>query len=202
VIAYGVAEAIKYHRLGYDGICWDFIGYRNFRSCECRRCRETLASLQAGGNVSPESFYLSALTDLYSRLYSETKKSAPGLLIATHIYPVYLPKIHYGEKVSVDYCGETVAWFFQPHWPFQKIRDYTRKTLDSCNKSGHMKAMPMVGFYNDGAFRRDRKSPARLELELQILRDEGTEDLMMCELGHLLRNPAAMKAVKAALTEP
>jgi len=101
VVAYGVAEAIKYDRLGYDGICWDFIGYRNYRSCECVVCRESLASLQASGAISPEDFYLSSLTSLYSRLFSETRKAAPGLLIATHIYPVYLPDIHYGMKFKI-----------------------------------------------------------------------------------------------------
>ena len=199
VIAYGVEEAIRYDRLGYDGICWDFIGYRNYRSCECERCRATLASLQSGHAVSPEAFYLSSLTGLYSRLYSETKRSAPELLIATHIYPVYLPNIHYGKKVWADYCSETVAWFFQPHWPFEKIRDYARQTLSSSNEFERMEAMPMIGFYGDGQFRRDQKDPGRLELELRILRLEGAKHLMICELGHLLRNPAAMKVVKKSL---
>ena len=200
VVAYGVAEAIKYQQLGYDGICWDFIGYRNYRSCECAVCKESLAGLQTRGTVSSEDFYLSSLTDLYSRLCNETKKSAPGLLITAHIYPVYLPEIHYGNKVSVDYCGETVAWFFQPHWTFEKIRRYSRKALELSGGSGQTEAMPMIGFYSDGEFGRDRKSPERLERELQILQTEGAKHLMMCELGHLLRSPGAMKAVKATLS--
>jgi hypothetical protein len=199
VIAYGVAEALRYHQLGYDGICWDFVGYRNYHSCECRRCRKTLASLQAGGAVTPEAFYLSSLTGLYSRLYYETKKSAPELLIAAHIYPAYLPNIHYGQKISADYYGETVAWFFQPHWSFEKIREYARKTLFPSGEFGQMEAMPMIGFYTDGQFSRDRKSPERLELELRILRLERAKNLMICELGHLLRDPAAMKVVKGSL---
>jgi len=199
VIDYGVTQVLRHQRLGYEGICWDFIGYRNYRSCECGRCKRALADLQSEGNVTRESFYLTSLTDLYSRLYEETKKSAPELVIAAHIYPVYQPEIHYGNRVCVDYCGETVAWFFQPHWSFEKIRGYPRKTLNSLYKQKSSQAMPMIGFYSDGEFSRDVKDPERLKLELRILKQEGAKHFMMCELGHLLRNAAAMKAVKEAL---
>ncbi len=199
VIDYGVAEAVRYQRLDYDGICWDFIGYRNYRSCECDRCKRTLADLQAEGGITRESFYLASLTGLYSKLYEETKKSTPELIIAAHIYPVYLPNILYGNKVWVDYCGETVAWFFRPHWFFEKIRAYTRKTLNSPYEHEYTEAMPMIGFYSDREFSRDVKGPERLKLELRILKQQGAKHFMMCELGHLLRNAAAMKAVKEAL---
>jgi hypothetical protein len=196
VIDYGVAEATRFRKLGYDGVCWDFIGYRNYHSCECDRCRADLGGLTA---ITREAFYLSSLTGLYARLYQETKKVNPELLIATHIYPVYLPDIHYGEKVMADFCGETVSWFFQPHWHFEKIRSYTRKTLNSSRDFRQMEAMPMIGFYSDGEFSRDKKGADRLELELRILRIERTKHFMMCELGHLLRDPGAMKAVKGSL---
>jgi len=196
VINYAVGEAMRFRRLGYDGICWDFIGYRNYRSCECHRCRKELAQRQATDNVTPEDFYLGLLTDLYSTLYEETKRSGPGLRIATHIYPVFLPEILYGHKVRVDYCAETVSWFFRPHWSFEKIRAYTRKTLN------RHRAMPMIGFYGDKEFRRDRKGPERLKRELEILKQQGVQHLMMCELGHLLRDNAAMKAVQESLALP
>jgi len=199
VIEYGVAEAVRYQGLGYDGICWDFIGYRNYRSCECDHCNRTLTDLQAEGGITRESFYLSSLTNLYSKLFAESKKATPELLIAAHIYPVYQPNVLYGSKVWADYCGETVAWFFQPHWTFEKIRTYTRKTLNPPYEYKYTEAMPMIGFYSDGEFSRDVKGPERLKLELRILKQEGARHFMMCELGHLLRNATAMKAVAEAL---
>lgn len=199
IVEYSVAEATRARQLGYDGICWDFVGYRNYRSCECETCTESLNRLRAKTNMTSEAFYLSALTGLYSSLYVETKRRNPDLLIATHVYPVYLPNILYGKKLMVDYFGETVAWFFKPHWSFRKIRTYTRKTLGTASEFLPSEAMPMIGFYGDGEFAGDRKNPSRLELELRILRNQGTRHLMMCELGHLLRDTAAMRVVKASL---
>ena len=199
VIDYGVSEATRLRKLGYDGVCWDFIGYRNYHSCECDRCKTERKGWEARAVVTRKAFYLSSLTALYARLYQETKKANPELLIATHIYPVYLPDIHYGEKVMADFCGETVSWFFRPHWSFEKIRSYTRQTLNSSKDYSQMQVMPMIGFYSDGEFARDRKGTDRLELEFRILRIEGAKHLMMCELGHLLRDPDARNAVQNSL---
>ena len=57
----------------------------------------------------------------------------------------------------------------------------------------------MIGFYSDREFSRDVKGPERLKLELSILKQQGAKHFMMCELGHLLRNVTAVKAVKEAL---
>ena len=31
--------------------------------------------------------------------------------------------------MDVDYCMQTVAWFFKPFWDLAKVEDYTRKVV-------------------------------------------------------------------------
>jgi hypothetical protein len=42
VVAHAAGEVASAKRLGYDGLCWDFVGYRNYHSCECETCRAAL----------------------------------------------------------------------------------------------------------------------------------------------------------------
>ncbi|MFC1537728.1 hypothetical protein ACFL4P_02750, partial [Gemmatimonadota bacterium] len=190
----------------FDGIVWDFIGYRNYRSCECGLCRTGLEDFRGrhpelSEEESGESYYEKVLVDLYDLLYRETKKLAPDLIIANHIHPVFLPNIFYGHKVRVDYCSITVSWFFKPHWPLEKVREYTGKVVKGPYAHKQVVGMPMIGFYTDGEYARDRRSAERLSLEFEILKQAGAQHLIICELGHILRDREAAEVVREALRD-
>ena len=204
VPGYALEHVSRVLETGFDGIVWDFIGYRNYHSCECPLCR---AGLEEFRGQHPEledeelrnAYYEKALVDLYDLLYRETKKIAPDMIIGNHIYPVFLPDIFYGLKLKLDYCSNTVAWFFKPFWPLDKVREYTEITLNGPYAHEQTAGMPMIGFYTDGRFARDRRSAERLSAEFEIFKQAGAQHLIMCELGHILRDPEAAEVVREAL---
>ncbi|MBN2289383.1 MAG: hypothetical protein JXQ83_08635 [Candidatus Glassbacteria bacterium] len=204
VLEYTLKRMAQMQERGFDGVIWDFIGYRNYHSCECGLCRQRLAEFSAGhpelGQEQARSiFYEQVLVDLYNTLYREAKVRAPELIIANHIHPVFLPDIFYGHKVRVDYAGITVSWFFTPHWLLGKVRNYTGKVVGGPYVFKEVEGMPMIGFYADGEYARDRKNAQRLEQEFGILRKSGARHLIMCELGHILRDKGAAGVVRREL---
>ncbi|MCE5270437.1 hypothetical protein LLH00_04060 [bacterium] len=204
VVNYTLAEVQRLRESGYDGVIFDFVGYRNYHSCECPVCRARLAAWRAAHPELSDSeasgrFYAETLVALYDTLYDRTKTVAPGMTIANHIHPVYLPDLFYGLRVKVDLAGITTAWFFQPHWPLDKVRQYTRRVVEGPYSHSFTQGMPMFGFYTDGTYARDRKSAERLHQEFRILKEAGAQHLIMCELGHILRDRAAAEAVRREL---
>jgi len=204
VVNYTLAEVARLRAEGYDGVIFDFVGYRNYHSCECPVCHERLAAWRKahpGLNETEAAgqFYAETLVALYDTLYCRTKALAPGMTIANHIHPVYLPDLFYGLRVKVDLAGITTAWFFQPHWPLEKVREYTRRVVEGPYSHSFTQGMPMFGFYTDGVYARDRKSAERLHQEFAILKAAGAQNLIMCELGHILRDSAASRAVREEL---
>jgi hypothetical protein len=131
---------------------------------------------------------------LYADLYKAVKKTAPDMKVMCHIHPVYLPNPFYGHRVKVDYCGVTVAWFFKPHWDLKKIEKYTKKTVNGPYKFTEAIGMPMIGYYTGETSYRDGK---QLKKELNIIKKSGAKAVMMCELGHILKDEGASKAVQS-----
>jgi hypothetical protein len=206
VLEHSLKKVAELRDAGCDGVIWDFVGYRNYKSCECNLCLTELENFRKehpklDEEESKNSFYENTLVSLYDALYRETKRIAPNLNILNHIHPVFLPDIFYGRRVWVDYCGITVSWFFKPHWPLEKVREYTIKVLSGPYTHKEVNGMPMIGFYTDGQYARDRKSPERLEKEFEILKETGARNLIMCELGHILRDKDAARVVRRELAD-
>ena len=204
VVPYTLERVAELNETGYDGVIFDFVGYRNYRSCECDICLAELEKFHAqhpelNEQEAGEKFYENVLVDLYEVLYRKTKEIAPGLVIANHIHPVYLPNIFYGRRVRADYCGITVSWFFKPHWPLEKVRDYAREVISGPYTHDNAEPMPMIGVYTDREYARDRRSPERLRQDLRIVKAAGAKHVIMCELGHILRDPETARVVREEL---
>jgi hypothetical protein len=200
VIAYTMGLVAKAQAAGYDGVCWDFIGYRNYRSCACALCRTELAAFRAAHpDLAPEaaaqSFYKAGLVDLYAALYKETRAAAPAMQVMCHIHPVYLPDPLYGREVRVDYCGMTAAWFFKPHWELAKVEQYLAATVNGPYADPATVGMPMIGFYNDDG---SRRSAARVREELALVVKTHARALMVAELGNILQDPEIAAAYRDA----
>jgi hypothetical protein len=205
VVQYTMEQIIASREAGYDGIVFDFVGYRNYHSCECEICTKKIrefSNKQTGISAAQinKMYFGKVLVELYDTLYAAAKAVAPEMIVANHIHPVFRPETMYGLNVNTDYCGITVSWFFKPHWPLEKVEKYTKNTVCGPYRHKHARGMPMIGFYSDGAYERDRKSGSRLKQEFEILKQVNAQHLLMCELGHILRNPEAADIVRAALT--
>ncbi len=202
IIANAEKDILKAKDAGYTGICWDFIGYRNYQSCDCEECKKKLdAFLSADSSHDMNAFYRMQILSLYSKLYGLSKKLAPEMLVICHCHPVFLPDPFLEHKVMVDYCGMTVSWFFRPHWGLDKVRKYTEETVSDRNSFNNSIGMPMIGIYNSGTMSSHAKDSKRISEEIKIVAKSGARAVMICELGDILSNPETSRAVKDSLEQ-
>lgn len=206
IVAHVASEVARAKRLGYDGVCWDFVGYRNYHSCECKTCRTALKAFLRNAShrslrEAKAAFYEKALTDLYGRIYEAARKAAPDFTVLTHCHPAFLPDAFYGREVKVDYCAITVSWFFQPHWSLEKVSEYAHRTVQGPYSFQSAIGMPMIGCYSSGEMARHRKSGERVRAEFNALREAGARAVMVCELGDILADPEVREAVRRGLAE-
>lgn len=177
-----------------DGIAFDFFGFQNFRGCYCERCQAALAAaVQAGevaaGPAGEAAFYLGQILAINRELVDYVRATRPGLLVMSHLYPVFLPQPLYGQQLPFDACGETVAWYIP--WDVSKIYRYTKQV------TSYPAGIPFLGYYDASrmpAF--PYKSGPRLELELQAILDAGGKDIMVCSGTHILSCPEASAAFR------
>lgn len=177
-----------------DGIAFDFFGYQNFRGCYCERCQAALAAAVRAGEVAAgpageASFYLAQILAINRELVAHVRATRAGMLVMSHLYPVFLPQPLYGRQLSFDACGETVAWYIP--WDVSKIYRYTKLV------SSYPAGIPFLGYYDASrspAF--PYKSGQRLELELQAILDAGGKDIMVCSGLHILSCPEAAAAFR------
>jgi hypothetical protein len=117
------------------------------------------------------------------------KSLRPEFKIMAHLYPVFRPDPIYGNRLKVDYCGQTAAWYF--FWPPEKIRAYSKRIVGEQNRYfPSVRGVPFVGYYDDGKHPEfPHKSAARVELELNAILDGGADSLMVCSVNDVLGNP-------------
>lgn len=164
------------------GIAFDYIGYTNFRSCECDDCKAKLAAyLQKTGQEENEAsrnrFFREALVTYINTLVDHVRSVRPDMKVSMHLYPVFLPDPLYGKDLKADTIQETVAWYFQ--WPDEKIADYTRRIETAEHRPGSV-SVPFVGLSATPGRALAYKSPERLEAELRIILAAGGRRLGVC----------------------
>ena len=169
---------------GTAGIFLDYIGYMNHFGCYCTGCRkkyaeylknQKLADTQENRNV----FYRDRLVEYYNRVIDHIRQRRPDFKVAIHVYPDFEPEHLYGNRTKADFCGQTVAWYFQ--WPADKIRKYTRYVTGHA-KDHHPDAegIPFLGLSTDPKSSLGYKTPADVERELRDILSAGGRTLMIC----------------------
>ena len=186
------------------GVAFDYFGYQNYRSCECPASR---AQFDAWRREHPEvpaeraeaQFSLETLVAFNNGLSAYVRSLRPGIRIVTHVYPVFLPDPLYGNRLDVDYCCQTVAWFFEPYWEAEKIARYTRTVVGEANK--HLpgaRGIPFVGLYVGRPYA--DKSVAQFEAELDCLfAAAGDTSLSICGFADLVEHAEYRKALLRAV---
>ncbi|HOJ40793.1 MAG TPA: hypothetical protein PK644_10075, partial [bacterium] len=142
---------------GLTGIAFDYFGYKNYRGCRCP-VSESLFQEYYRKNLKEkipeekarEQFSLETLVDFYHTLIDYLQSLYPSLKFVTHIYPTFIPNPLYGNRLKVDYCCQTVAWYFEPFWPLEKVSQYTRVVVQrDKDYYGRPRGIPFVGIYLD-----------------------------------------------------
>ena len=111
-------------------------------------------------------FSLDSLVAFNNDLSAFVRKAKPGAKLATHVYPTFLPEPLYGNRLDVDYCCQTVAWFFQPYWTKERITRYTQVVVgEQAKYFPNAQGIPFIGVYTGRPY--CDKSPERFAEELE-----------------------------------
>jgi hypothetical protein len=179
---------------GLAGIAFDFFGYKNYRSCHCpvseKMFGEYLKQNELPRTNALEQFSLDTLVDFNNRLADHCRKFRPGIKIATHVYPTFIPEPVYGNRLDVDYCMQTVAWFFKPFWDSAKVKNYTRKVVreEKCYFT-RAQGIPFVGIYMDKPNPEMNKPAERFREELRSIRRAGSQSFGIYPFNVFITHP-------------
>jgi len=180
---------------GLRGIAMDYFGYQNYRCCRCPTSLKAFETWHRQHADLPrdkalDRFSLETLVDFVNSLARYTRSVAAEAKVTCHVYPVFLPEPLYGNRLDVDFCGQTAAWYFDPLWSYEKIQSYTRVIRGEEKKYfSRPEGVAMIGVYTRPALY-PVKSPERLTKELQAILDGQGDRVQVCSLNDVLKDPA------------
>lgn len=178
---------------GIEGVAFDFFGYRNYRCCRCKHSMDLFEEYRRNHPDEPydkalETFSLNSLVAFNNDLADYARSVAPGAKVLNHVHPVFLPEPLYGNRLNVDVCGQTAAWFFEPYWDLDKIRNYSRIISKDARKYySRCEGSALIGYQNrpnDSV-----KTPERVSQELQAILDGGCRSVQVCSMNDVLKTP-------------
>ena len=180
------------------GIAFDYFGYMNYRCCRCphsMKLFEEYFKKQPKGTdreKALERFSLNTLVEFTNNLAAFVRKTKPGSKIVIHIYPTFLPDPIYGNRLNVDYCCQTVAWFFKPYWNLKKVKKYTELVINQDKKyNKKSKGIPFVGIFQ--GLPGKSKPTEVFQNELRTIRACGTMSFSICPFDILIKKPELAK---------
>jgi hypothetical protein len=186
---------------GLTGMAFDYFGYQNYRCCRCEQSAKLLAEWrekhpEITAEKAEEAFSLETLVEFNNQLAAYARSVKPDVKIATHVYPVFLPEPLYGNRLDVDYCGQTAAWFFEPFWSMGKITEYSRIiTRDEKKYFPRGEGVAMIGVYVESKAH-PVKNAERVRLELQAIAAGGADRVQVCSMNHVLKDEAVRQVFK------
>ncbi|MDD5678113.1 MAG: carbohydrate-binding family 9-like protein [Kiritimatiellae bacterium] len=181
-----------------DGLALDYIGYKNYHACYCE---ESNARRRAYAAQHPEltkeqvewKFSEESMAAYTRQIRERALALNPNLKLAIHIYPDFDPDPYYAAGMPVDYCGQTVAWFYKPFWSYEREYEITGRCVKDRGKVNAF--VPFVGISaGDNA-----KSPERLRTEIRIAGSAQTGKIMLAFYETFLAQPELVEVVAAEL---
>jgi hypothetical protein len=186
---------------GIKGIAFDYIGYQNYKNCNCPLCISRYQKFCQDRNLpqnfnSQNLFSLESLVNFNNELVDYIHSIKPEAATVNHVYPVYLPEPLYGNRLKIDICGQTASWY--SYWDLWRIQKYSNKITTEQNRYWpKVKGAAFLGYYDSKKrIEFPTKSPARCEAELRAILRGGSDTLMMCSLNDLLDNPDVAEICK------
>lgn len=177
---------------GIAGIAFDGFGYQNYRRCHCPRCQKLLDAHRKehpdlAEKTSESDFFRIMLVEYINHLSDYARVKRADAKTTAHIWPVFAPEPLYGNRLDMDFCGQTAAWF--TIWPEDKIASYAA-IISGKAKEFHKRqqGVGMIGYYSrPNAF--PFKSAERVGLELRTMIENGCHRIQVCSAGDVIRNP-------------
>jgi hypothetical protein len=184
---------------GIEGLALDGFGYQNYHRCHCERCEELQAEYVAAHPEMNEdeasvAFFRDTLVDYVNHLADYARSRRADIMTSIHIWPVFAPEPLYGNRLDVDYCGQTAAWYTL--WPQEKIAEYSRIIVEEAQKyHARQQGVGMIGYYDrPGEF--PVKDAERVDLELSTMIDSGCRRIQVCSSIHVINNAEIAEVFK------
>ncbi|MGC9318432.1 MAG: hypothetical protein ACP5KN_10430 [Armatimonadota bacterium] len=176
---------------GLEGLAFDGFGYQNYHCCRCGRCQSLLAEYtEAHPELSAEeasvAFFRDMLIKYINDLADYARSRRDDIKTTIHVWPVFAPDPLYGNRLDVDFCGQTAAWYML--WPQEKIAQYSR-IISGRAREYHQRqqGVGMIGYYDrPGEF--PVKDAGRVEMELRTMIENGCRRIQVCSAIDVINN--------------
>jgi hypothetical protein len=136
-----------------------------------------------------------SLVEISRVLNEEAKSVNPDAVVTNHLWPPFYPNESYGWRLKMDYCTQTISWFYRPSWSLERV-EFEASEMKRLEDKAHNTFVPFIGHYSDPYLVR---SPDRLEKEFQIAARYGDGHVVLCNLETPKRYPEIAEVVKQAL---
>ena len=192
---------------GIAGVAFDFFGYSNYRCC---RCPHSMKLAAAYHDAHPEltepqaldAFSLESLVVFNNEMADYARSIRPGIRIINHVHPVFLPDIYYGNRLKLDECCQTAAWFFKPYWSKARMEEHVRIIFgEEKTYWPSTEGAALVGLTATGKSEYAPKSPERFEFELRTLLAAGADRIYICSFADVLKSPVHVAVLKKIFAE-
>lgn len=190
---------------GVAGIALDGFGYQNYHRCHCDTCSSLLAAfLQENPQLTETeaeiAFFRNMLVAYVNGLLGDARRIRPEVKTLIHIWPVFAPEPLYGNRLDVDYCGQTAAWYTR--WPEEKIEAYSRIIhAEAQRHHSRQIGVGMIGYY-DKPEQFPVKDAQRVDRELHHMLSNGITHVQVCGTGDVLDNPEITSVFKRYFGPP
>ncbi len=157
-----------------DGVALDGFGFKNHYACFCEKC----ITAHQSDPARLASYSQGSLVQISRIIFEHLKARKPEALLINHVWPPFDPNPYYACELYLDYCTQTISWFYRPHWSLQRVEleAAEHKRLENRKRN---RFVPFIGLYNDPC---QRRSPPRLKQELEIALRYGEGSLVLCTL--------------------
>jgi hypothetical protein len=176
---------------GIEGLAFDGFGYQNYRCCHCEHCQKLLAEYsKSHPEISKAereiAFFRDTLVDYINYLADYARSKKKDIKTSIHIWPVFAPDPLYGNRLNVDYCGQTAAWYTL--WPEEKIAEYSKIISENAKKyHQRQQGVGMIGYYDKpGQF--PVKDASRVDMELKTMIENGCRRIQVCGAKDVIDN--------------
>jgi len=176
---------------GIEGLAFDGFGYQNYHRCYCDQCQGLLAEYRGAHPQMPEdeaevAFFRDTLVAYINHLADYARSKRPDIKTSIHIWPVFALDPLYGNRLDVDYCGQTAAWYTL--WPQEKIAEYSRIISERAHEHyERQQGVGMIGYY-DRPEQFPVKDAACVDMELRTMIENGCRRIQVCSALDVIRN--------------
>ena len=174
-----------------DGVALDGFGFKNHYACFCDKC----AAAHRSEPARLADYSQRGLVEMSRIIFEHVKERKPEALVINHVWPPFDPNPYYASELCLDYCTQTISWFYRPHWSLQRVELEAAEHKRMENRK-YNRFVPFIGLYNDPY---QKRSPARLKRELEIALRYGEGSLVLCTLQGPSEDPEIERVVRETL---